>query len=1371
MGYSSYPTNYGAIFEGCTELTSLTINEGVTTIPREAFRNTNSLISIVLPSTLRTVVDYAFYGCKKLGGVDLGNGVSSIGDYAFYDCAALEDLILSDNLRTIGKRAFYNCTALTNVSLPSRVTSIGEYAFYNTGVTEIDVPAGVSAINNYTFAKCPNLNKVTLRRTVTSISTSAFNESPNVVIYCYNGSVAHNYAINNGIEYVILAEPASNGSEIDNNYTSFSGTDASGTAFTTKLYVYAYSTLNKLENVDINCSNGSLSMSLSGYNAANIPNCTLKFGKKTKLVLIPESNGSFISAVHCNGQDALVNTLSISSEATTLDIYAYSTLSSSEIKEFQLMQDASILQTSTTGKFTINPSKMTLDKPFSVRVVKKDGSNGSKIKTNITVTDNIVTFDGDITIADSISFDVPDDIPLIGGGEVSLDFSMLPIAFEKQGDTFRIGIGCQKDLLKNEYSWINFKKFIEKQDESLKKGINSLLDSKFGTASAGMSKEFGMEVYGFVEGAISDSGEWRQAGGRVVINIKGKVNQEWQTVVVVVPVVIKFSGSAGVNTVLSLGFDFNQAELYFDGEVELTIPELTLSAGVGVAYIADISVYGSANNKIKLSTKTDAITATLGGEIGVSAKLLFASYKKALLKGSWQYYHSGARLMSVEPFGMQLMMAEAQNIDNYKLDRSYVYAQSDWLGSKVDNNPDGEVALMALEDVELMAVTDNVKTLQTDVYYSANPQIVITDNGLKMMVWTADITTRTSGNHTAIVYSIYDDAAATWSEPIIIEDDGTADFYPNVVTDGKNIYVVWMDSKNDNFTATSDLTTIASSCEITVAEYSSTNNQFTVSTLTDNTSADFSPAIAVVNDEVYVSWLENSKNDILTLDGTNTIYYSKYANGAWSDINNFATVNKPISEMNIGNVGGNAVIAYTLDEDSNVQTTEDVELYSGKIGASVKAITDNSIQEQNPQFGNINGSNVLMWYSNGNLCYSTDANAVNTIDGSGSGFSPYFTVVEHNGNTTLLSIVHDETGSEINQYNVGETIGRPIELSSTGAYINSFSADSHSGVMYLPYTMATANITSLSVYESTDLCMMTVGTLSNVKIEDVSINHEDVADGATVPVDITVKNIGTINETQLGITAKLNNSRKLNTTVNVDLPAGETTVITVNLPLESTVTKNSNYTFTVTPKSGSDFNSIDNSKTLTIGYTDLQLTADKVKSEGSQSVLVTVENLSCIDTKATLRVREQTEDGNILATYYIGEIAAYGSETMEINTKLLPELQNDGEIIYFEVLAVEDENFSADNYDFVYLTESEEVNAYVNVYGLAETVTFRGEDYDGKIFVATYDEYGKMLTLEHYSPQNSIRVNVDPSYSYAKVMWWDGLSSLRPKYDVVIVEK
>ena len=1195
----------------------------------------------------------------------------------------------------------------------------------------MDVPVGVSTINNYTFANCADLTKITMRRTVASISTSAFNNSPNVVIYCYNGSAAHTFAVNNGIQFVIMEEPAANGSEVDNNYVSFSGTTSGGAAFTTKLYVYEYSTLKKLNDVDISCTNGALSMSLSGYYPVNISSCTLSFGNKTKLAMIPQSNGSYISAVHCAGKDALANTVTIDSETTTQDIYAYSILTSSEISKYELMQDGSVLASSTTGKFTINPSKVTFDKALSVRVVLKDGTKCAKIKTNITVTDNIITFDEDISIGNKIKFDIPDDVPMIGGGEVSLDFTVLPVVFEKDGDTFRIGIGCKRDLLKHENSWINFKKFIEKQETSYYKGLSSYLTAYgLGSASLGMDKGFDMEVYGYAEGSISNAGTWRQAGGRVTIKITGKISQEWQTFVIAVPVVLKFSGEAGAEGTVTLGFDFDSADLYLDGELTITAPKITLSAGVGVAYVADVSVYGSADNKIKFSSVTDSITATLSGELGVSAKLFFASYKKALLKGSWQYFYTGkASLMAIMSESNPDFITEVQSVDNYTIDRAYVYGQSAWLDVVDEHTEKAESEdMVSLQSVELSATNDAPQTLQTSVYYSADPQIVITDDGLKMMVWTADITTRATGNHTAVVYSIYGESTKQWSEPLIIEDDGTADFYPDVATDGQNIYVIWMDSSRSDFSANSSLTDIAASCDISVAMYSPAEEQFTTTSLTSNSGVDFYPVIESVNGNIYAAWLENSQNDILTLAGTNTVYSVSYSSGSWGSVQTVATYNKPVAGLAVGNVGGNAALAFTVDTDGDVSTTADMEIYCGAIGSAPKALTSNAAQEQGLQFARIANSPVLAWYEDGNLCYSGNLSSVNTITGPEAGFTPYFSIVDCGGESVLISIVAGEDGSEMYMYNVDVFgIGEPVAISSSGEYISDFTTEYHDSILYTAYTKTSANITSESVYESTDLCVMTVGKFYDLTIEDIVVDQNDVDNGATIPVELTIRNNGTANETQVNVTAKLNNSTKLNTNVTVDLPVGKTATITFNLPLESKIAASSNYVFTVTPRSGSEKYSSDNSKTVVIGYTDLQMSVDKVKSNDTQSAIVTVDNLSCIDTKATLRVRNQDSAGMVLATYYIGVIEAKSSETLNIDVEALPALADEDTTLYFEVIAVEDEEYLTDNYGFIYLmSATPELSVNVSVNGTAY-------HFDSEVtgacyaFAAVYDSYGKML--------------------------------------------
>ena len=131
--------------------------------------------------------------------------------------------------------------------------------------------------------------------------------------------------------------------------------------------------------------------------------------------------------------------------------------------------------------------------------------------------------DVDIEIDGGVDFTIPENVPILGGGDVSLDYGTIPVTFKREDNTYRIGIGVQ-DM--NKKDWTTFKKFVETQKESYRKGMNSLLASKFGTASMGMSVEPEMEAYGYVEGTITKTNGVESAGGKLVVEIKGTAKQE-----------------------------------------------------------------------------------------------------------------------------------------------------------------------------------------------------------------------------------------------------------------------------------------------------------------------------------------------------------------------------------------------------------------------------------------------------------------------------------------------------------------------------------------------------------------------------------------------------------------------------------------------------------------------------------------------------------------------------------------------------------------------------------------------------------------------------------------------------------------------------
>lgn len=108
----------------------LTFSQDLTYIGCYAFYGCKTLSSIILPESVTTIEHCVFDECSNLSGVTMPDGVTFIGNYAFYGCTGLSSLSLPLGLKTIDYCAFYNCPNLTSITIPAGVTSIGEAAFY-----------------------------------------------------------------------------------------------------------------------------------------------------------------------------------------------------------------------------------------------------------------------------------------------------------------------------------------------------------------------------------------------------------------------------------------------------------------------------------------------------------------------------------------------------------------------------------------------------------------------------------------------------------------------------------------------------------------------------------------------------------------------------------------------------------------------------------------------------------------------------------------------------------------------------------------------------------------------------------------------------------------------------------------------------------------------------------------------------------------------------------------------------------------------------------------------------------------------------------------------------------------------------------------
>ena len=132
------------------------IENGVTAIGERAFEENykdNTLLSVVIPSSVKTIGANAFCQCKLLSSVSIANSVTTIGEGAFFLCEKLSSIKLPNSLRTIEDDAFL-ATGLTSVIIPNSVKSIGNAAFGDCfKLSLISIPNSVKSIGEDAFIR------------------------------------------------------------------------------------------------------------------------------------------------------------------------------------------------------------------------------------------------------------------------------------------------------------------------------------------------------------------------------------------------------------------------------------------------------------------------------------------------------------------------------------------------------------------------------------------------------------------------------------------------------------------------------------------------------------------------------------------------------------------------------------------------------------------------------------------------------------------------------------------------------------------------------------------------------------------------------------------------------------------------------------------------------------------------------------------------------------------------------------------------------------------------------------------------------------------------------------------------------------------
>ena len=193
-------------------ITSITVDQGATTIGNYAFAGLSNVVSISLPETgLTSIGQDAFSGCSSLAALTIPRTVTTIGRQAFSGCDSLTELtvaegsqyfsstgtVLFDKAKTKLIAYLSSNTGRTYV-IPDTVTVIGQFSFYNIdSLYMVVIPAGLVTLGMAAFYSCDHLEKAYFRGAPpTSVGQSAFaNVYSGFCIY-YSGKFVSSWAPN-----------------------------------------------------------------------------------------------------------------------------------------------------------------------------------------------------------------------------------------------------------------------------------------------------------------------------------------------------------------------------------------------------------------------------------------------------------------------------------------------------------------------------------------------------------------------------------------------------------------------------------------------------------------------------------------------------------------------------------------------------------------------------------------------------------------------------------------------------------------------------------------------------------------------------------------------------------------------------------------------------------------------------------------------------------------------------------------------------------------------------------------------------------------------------------------------------------------------
>lgn len=182
---------------------------------RDVFGGCTSLSSVFIPKSLGEDGSYTyqpFDGCSALSTVTFENGIAKIPQYLFYK-TGLTQITIPATVTAIDNYAFSECGSLEKVIFAgNNVTSIGDGVFFKcSSLSDITLPAHLESLGSYTFQYCPALTSINIPKSLTVAGDyGPFNNAVGLKTVVFEDDIetitANLFRENNSLESIVIPD-------------------------------------------------------------------------------------------------------------------------------------------------------------------------------------------------------------------------------------------------------------------------------------------------------------------------------------------------------------------------------------------------------------------------------------------------------------------------------------------------------------------------------------------------------------------------------------------------------------------------------------------------------------------------------------------------------------------------------------------------------------------------------------------------------------------------------------------------------------------------------------------------------------------------------------------------------------------------------------------------------------------------------------------------------------------------------------------------------------------------------------------------------------------------------------------------------------